>query len=390
MIQADYRGIEKSHEYGIDQVVKDIKEFIEGKLLTKDPDQYVHCIWYCITGARFEDVERECLIELSKIYDDNTLPIIVVYTKAMVPDIYRPIETKVKDLKLKLEFVPVISKDIEIEEECDDDEEENEQDETNNNKKKMKKKLIKKKGVKKLMDLSVEKAGLAVQSACYTGIKNNIRDDVQKNNKIQNEKMEQYIKQENIKKINKFQEGMDLKEMIDSISDLLNNVLKFYLYDGVQSLSRDTSDSIEYFLELFFNKNLKEYRDIFESLVNENSENIAKKLFDRQRELKIQNDGIMEFEETEDEFKRQIKKHLIDLLKLKAELYCLRNSAFFISEPIRKNFSKLLMDLFEQCLKSENIKKLFHKSAEKMFDNLKVICSNKKKFKAKVEEKKDK
>ena len=386
---ADSRGIEKSHEYGIDQVVKDIKEFIEGKLLTKDPDQYVHCIWYCITGARFEDVERECLIELSKIYDDNTLPIIVVYTKAMVPDIYKPIEAKVKDLKLKLEFVPVISKDIEIEEECDDDEEEeNEQDETN--KKKMKKKLIKKKGVKKLMDLSVEKAGLAVESACYTGIKNNIKDDVQKNNKIQNEKMEQYIKQENIKKINKFQEGMDLKEMIDSISDILNNVLKYYLYDGVQSLNKDTSDSIEYFLELFFNKNLKEYREIFESLINENSENIAKKLFDRQRELKIQNDGIMEFEETEEEFKRQIRKHLIDLLKLKAELYCLRNSAFFISEPIRKNFSKLLLDLFEQCLKSEKIKKLFHKSAEKMFDNLKVICSNKKKTKAKVDEKKDK
>ena len=46
----------------------------------------------------------------------------------------------------------------------------------------------------------------------------------------------------------------------------------------------------------------------------------------------------MEFEETEDEFKRQIKKHLVDLLKLKAELYCLRNSAFFISEPIRNIF----------------------------------------------------
>ena len=96
----------------------------------------------------------------------------------------------------------------------------------------------------------------------------------------------------------------------------------------------------------------------------------------------------MEFEETQDEFKREIKNHLVDLLKLKAELYCLRNSAFFISEPIRKNFSKLLLDLFEQCLKSENIKKLFHKSAEKMFDNLKVICSNKKKNQTKTDEKK--
>ena len=51
---ADSRGIEKSNDYGVDQVVKDVTEFIEGRLLTKDPDQYVHCIWYCMTGARFE------------------------------------------------------------------------------------------------------------------------------------------------------------------------------------------------------------------------------------------------------------------------------------------------------------------------------------------------
>lgn len=41
-----------------------------------------------------------------------------------------------------------------------------------------------------------------------------------KNNAIQNERLEQYIKQENEKKINKFQEGMELKEMVDSFSDL--------------------------------------------------------------------------------------------------------------------------------------------------------------------------
>ena len=209
---ADSRGIEKSNDYGVDQVVKDVTEFIEGRLLTKDPDQYVHCIWYCMTGARFEEVERESLIELSKIYDNNTLPVIVVYTKAMVPDLYKPIELKVKELKLKLDFIPVISKDIEIEEEVDsNDEEENEEGESS---KKKRKKIVKKKGIKQLMKTSVQKAEDAVQSACYTGIKNNIRDDVKKSNQMQNEKMEQYIQQENNKTINKFHEGMELKEMV--------------------------------------------------------------------------------------------------------------------------------------------------------------------------------
>ena len=95
------RGIEKSHEYGVDQVIKDIKEFIEGQLLTKDPDRYVHCIWHCITESRSEDVEKESLVELSKIYNDNILPIIIVNTKAMVPDLYKPIEKINKRFKIR-------------------------------------------------------------------------------------------------------------------------------------------------------------------------------------------------------------------------------------------------------------------------------------------------
>ena len=132
----DSQGIEKG-SYGIESVVKDVKNFIESKLLTKDPDQFVHCIWYCITGARFEDVEKKSLEELAKIYNNNTLPIIVVYTKAMMPALYKPIEAKVEELKRGLAFVPVISKDIEIEEE--NEEEDEEEDEGEENKKKRKK-----------------------------------------------------------------------------------------------------------------------------------------------------------------------------------------------------------------------------------------------------------
>lgn len=56
----DSQGIEKG-SYGIDNVVNDVKTFIDSKLLTQDPDQFVHCIWHCITGAIFEDVEKKSL-----------------------------------------------------------------------------------------------------------------------------------------------------------------------------------------------------------------------------------------------------------------------------------------------------------------------------------------
>ena len=370
---ADSRGIEKSREYGVEQVVKDVKDFVEGKLLTKDPDQFVHCIWYCITGARFEDVEKESLVTLAKIYDNNKLPIIVVYTKAIMPSLYKPIERKIKDLNLNLNFVPVVAKDILIEKEEDNSDEENDEENEGDNSKKIKKDTVKKKGTKTLMDLSVQKAEDAVQSACYTGIKNNIKDDVINNNKLQNERMELYIKQENKKRIRNFKEGMELSEMVDNISDLINYVFSYYLYDGKKSLKKDSTDKIEDFIEKFFKINLKEYKDNFEKFIEENSDVVARKLYEKQRDINYQNFGMLEFQESEEELKNQFKKKLISELKAKAELFCLMNSAYFISEPLRKYFSILLLDLFNKCLENESTKILFEESAKKMFENLKVF-----------------
>lgn len=370
---ADSRGIEKSRDYGVDQVVKDIKDFVEKQLLTKEPDNYVHCIWYCITGARFEDVERESLETLSSIYDDNKLPIIVVYTKAVFPSQYKGIQTKISQLDKGFEFIPVIAKDFEFVEECDEDDEELDE---NNNSKKTKIKIVKKKGLKKLLTVSVNKAKQAVQSSCFTGIKNIIKDQVRKNNELQNKQMEKYIKQENEKKINKFKEQMEINEMVSNISDLIISVIKYYLYNGVKSLNSDSVKSIESFLLKFFNQCIKEYKDIFSLLVEENSTKIAKKVYEVQKEINLQNESIMGFTESEDEIKKEIKLKIIEALKSKAELYCLKNAAFFISEPIRNLFSNLLMTIFERCLKKDNITKLFESSAKEMFNKLQLANKN--------------
>ena len=370
---ADSRGIEKSRDYGVDQVVKDIKDFVEKQLLTKEPDNYVHCIWYCITGARFEDVERESLETLSSIYDDNKLPIIVVYTKAVFPSQYKGIQTKISQLDKGFEFIPVIAKDFEFVEECDEDDEELDE---NNNSKKTKIKIVKKKGLKKLLTVSVNKAKQAVQSSCFTGIKNIIKDQVRKNNELQNKQMEKYIKQENEKKINKFKEQMEINEMVSNISDLIISVIKYYLYNGVKSLNSDSVKSIESFLLKFFNQCIKEYKDICSLLVEENSTKIAKKVYELQKEINLQNESIMGFTESEDEIKKEIKLKIIEALKSKAELYCLKNAAFFISEPIRNLFSNLLMTIFERCLKKDNITKLFESSAKEMFNKLQLANKN--------------
>ena len=47
------------------------------------------------------------------------------------------------------------------------------------------------------MELSCEKAQCAVQSSCYTWIKNHIKEDVINTNKNKNEQMNQFIEKAN-------------------------------------------------------------------------------------------------------------------------------------------------------------------------------------------------
>ena len=378
---ADSKGIEKG-SYGVDAVVESTKNFIEKQLLTKDPDKYIHCIWYCITGARFEDVEKESLQKLADIYNNSELPIIVVYTKAIMKSLYEPIEKKIRDLKKDLEFVPVISKEIEIEE-SDEDEDEDEED--NNNKKK-KKKLLKKKGIRKLMDLSVEKAGKAVASACFTAIKNNILEDIKKNNEVQNIKLEQFIKTQNIKKINKFKSGMSINEMVESISGLIFDVISKYLYSEIKNLNKDSTDKIEYFLFEFFEYNLREYKKIFKNYIEGKSELISSKLLELQNKTINKNEKL-KIIKSKEEFEIDIKGRLSERLMKKAELYCLKNSASFISEPIREKFSKLILILFNKTLDTEEITQKLTDSAAQMFNKLQLIINDKNKKTNKNEEK---
>ena len=376
---ADSKGIEKG-SYGVDAVVESTKNFIEKQLLTKDPDKYIHCIWYCITGARFEDVEKESLQKLADIYNNSELPIIVVYTKAIMKSLYEPIEKKIRDLKKDLEFVPVISKEIEIEE-SDEDE-----DEEDNNNKKKKKKLLKKKGIRKLMDLSVEKAGKAVASACFTAIKNNILEDIKKNNEVQNIKLEQFIKTQNIKKINKFKSGMSINEMVESISGLIFDVISKYLYSEIKNLNKDSTDKIEYFLFEFFEYNLREYKKIFKNYIEGKSELISSKLLELQNKTINKNEKL-KIIKSKEEFEIDIKGRLSERLMKKAELYCLKNSASFISEPIREKFSKLILSLFNKTLDTEEITQKLTDSAAQMFNKLQLIINDKNKKTNKNEEK---
>ena len=77
----DTRGTELDSANDIYKVKENTLKYIEEKLSQKDPNKTIHCLFYCLTGNRFEGVVKDVLLELRKKYKDGNLPIIIVYTQ---------------------------------------------------------------------------------------------------------------------------------------------------------------------------------------------------------------------------------------------------------------------------------------------------------------------
>lgn len=73
-------------------------------------NNFVHCFWYCITGARFEQAEIDLLKDLRNSYKDNNIPIIFVYTQATDDELINEMKKYIEEKKLGGHFIQVLAK----------------------------------------------------------------------------------------------------------------------------------------------------------------------------------------------------------------------------------------------------------------------------------------
>ena len=79
----DTRGIELSVNFGAAELQSEAMRFIAEQIQTNNYNNFVHCIWYCITTKRFENVEIDILNRIRNYYQGNKIPIIIVYTQSV-------------------------------------------------------------------------------------------------------------------------------------------------------------------------------------------------------------------------------------------------------------------------------------------------------------------
>ena len=354
----DSRGIEKSEKYGINIMKQEIIDFINNKELTNDPDKYIHCIWYCYTGKRFEGIEKECLIELSKLYDNSNLPIIIVYTQCISKKDYLAFKNNIDGTKKNLTSIEIMAEpyyldDLDI--------------------------TIQRKNLDDLLKISIDKAINAIKSSCYTSLKECAKKEINKILKEKNDNLTVNVHNKIVNLVRKMDDNSDESQVISELLNIFQTIFITYLYGNQtrKDINNNSKELCKSFLEEYFKETMNNYENELNPIVCEKATKGTEKFLEIQNDIIIQFEGLLKKGKVKHDIEKEIKNRIIDSLKKLAENYCKRNSALFIATPIQKYFAEKIQKVFLELLNSnQEISNEIIDNSKSNFNKLKEEINN--------------
>ena len=256
---ADSRGIEKG-EYKMEDLNKSIELFIKGQLDSENPDYFVHCIWYCITGTRLEQTEIDTLKELSKIYKSNSIPIIVVYTRALSTPTIKEMEKFIKE-NFTHDFIPILAKKDII---LDDIE-------------------VNPRGLDELKKISVLRAKEAVKSSCYEFNFLKTKREVQEIIKKKKESLNTILNKILSDKINVMSEGKSKEEVYDDLKNLLMYLISNHIYNTDRKLvTLKSEELIKDYSRKVIDRNMSKFSTLFNNFIEDKLNQLSNTFYNYQ------------------------------------------------------------------------------------------------------------
>ena len=196
---ADSRGIEKDKNFGVEQTFESIQRFIKSQIETNDPDKFIHCIWYCWSGTRLEENEMNLFKKLSETYSLETIPIIIVYTRAIdLDEVEKAKNYILNENKLNNDFIDVVSKDTNVGEY-----------------------IVPSRNLDILKEISIKRAKEAIKSSCYEGILNEVKKKIKETlEKLMNE-----LKNKSNSEANKIISRMTINSEMETLHKETKNII---------------------------------------------------------------------------------------------------------------------------------------------------------------------
>ena len=211
-----YKGIGLGKENDVTTITNQTINYIKKQNNKGSYNDFVHCIWYCVSGQRMEELEDEYLMKLRNSYSNVDMPIILIYLNESNKTKINSMKEKIKKI-LDVDFINVISKTIKR---------------PNNGG------TINPRGENELMNLTLEKCRVALKGDMPKIMMKNISNEILFNMKSLVEtnkcKIKDIIKE---KFINEFKYVQKDKELINYIVTLLGRNLSIFYEKNISNNS---------------------------------------------------------------------------------------------------------------------------------------------------------
>lgn len=113
----DTPGLELGGQNSTETLVGDIQDLIEKSIQSEDPNQAIHCVWYCINtqSSRIEQTEMDFIKTLVNKTKNYNVPVIIILTQAYSKKKVAAMREAIQDMYLPVhEIVPVLAEDVEM------------------------------------------------------------------------------------------------------------------------------------------------------------------------------------------------------------------------------------------------------------------------------------
>ena len=358
----DSRGTEISksgpESYGIEKVVESMNEFIQSQLNTKNPDNYVHCIWYCVMplDERFNVVIEECLNELENNYVMKGIPIIIVGTKANSNEANQKIANYFKKKNIKYPFHPVLAEKMDNNEPY---------------------------GLEELRLLSLEKAMDGIESSCYQGIIKDISETSKLKVEEQDKIIEQKIKDKKEQVFKNIENKPDFdilkKDMKETFNIILNQYSSINLSNKNKKieelkLGEKSKSEIDKFISDYYNFCKGYYQQNYEKIIDTRTNELINKIKMEKSEF-ITTYLVAVKSKSKEDLEKEIKDKIKGKLKKKSDIYYFKNLYIELTDLLIKAFKSYFIRCYDMFIgqkeKEESIKNLIISKIKNQFKELK-------------------
>ena len=345
---ADSRGIEKTN-YRVEELSESMEKFIKNQLKSENPDLFIHCRWYCITGTRLEQIEVDTLKELSKIYQSNSIPIIIVYTQAISKQKIEAMKKFIRqNFNFSHDFIPVLALPEIIIDDLPP---------------------INPYGIDKLKEISVLRAKKAVKSSCYEFNVQKTKREVKGIINTKKENLNTMINNIIAEKIERITEEKTKEDIYEDLSNLLINIISNIINMNENKLvSEQSQNIIKNFARKFVDESMPKFDELFEKYIEFESYNLAYQLYSYQNNYNYSYD--IKDKKSVEEFKYEKRDILKEETITKAKMNFFRNLIRYICSLCVEKFQAKSENIYREILEKEAFKKLIMKLIEKDFEDI--------------------